>query len=51
MLVQDLHIHRFHRVVIIAIGELLKYIAIRKSLNANPECAADLRNDFHKGRY
>jgi hypothetical protein len=51
MIVQDTHIRGE---AVVAVGELwdiVEHCGICENLDANPECATKLGNDFHKGRH
>jgi hypothetical protein len=36
---------------IVAVGELDKYRGVYENLDANPECATNLGDEFRKGRH
>jgi hypothetical protein len=48
VIVQDTHIRGE---AVVAVGESNKHRGICENLDANPECATNLRDDFHKGRH
>jgi hypothetical protein len=48
VIVQDNHIHGE---AVVVVGELNEHRGIYENLDANPECATNLGDDFRKGRH